>query len=111
MANAETRLGKHGFVTYRRGEGDEFIVPYNPWMLLDFECHMNVECAASSNCIAYLCVAARVRLCLLLLCITTPARPSAQLQVHLQGRGSRAVRGAEEGRRGEARRDKGVPNR
>lgn len=54
MPNAETNIGPNGFITYRRGEGDEFIVPYNPWMLLYFECHMNVECAASSNCIAYL---------------------------------------------------------
>ena len=47
-------MGDDGFVVYQRGEGDEFIVPYNPWLSLEFESHINVEYAASHNCIAYL---------------------------------------------------------
>ena len=47
-------MGDDGFVVYQRGEGDEFIVPYNPWLTLEFESHINVEYAASHNCIAYL---------------------------------------------------------
>ena len=39
---------------YQRGEGDEFIVPYNPRLTLQFESHINVEFAAPHNCIAYL---------------------------------------------------------
>ena len=49
-----THMGDDGFVVYQRGEGDEFIVPYNPWLSLEFESHINVEYAASHNCIAYL---------------------------------------------------------
>lgn len=49
-----THMGDDGFVVYQRGEGDEFIVPYNPWLTLQFESHINVEYAASHNCIAYL---------------------------------------------------------
>ena len=49
-----THMGDDGFVVYQRGEGDEFIVPYNPWLTLEFESHINVEYAASHNCIAYL---------------------------------------------------------
>ena len=34
--------------------GDEFIVPYNPWILLWTKTHVNVEIAATVNVIAYL---------------------------------------------------------
>ena len=51
---AFTHMGGDGFVVYQRGEGDEFMVPYNPWLTFEFESHINVEYAASHNCIAYL---------------------------------------------------------
>ena len=47
-------MGENGFVVYKRAAGDEFIVPYNPWLTLEFEAHVNVEYAATQNCIAYL---------------------------------------------------------
>lgn len=54
QANAHTHMGENGFVVYKRASGDEFIVPYNPWLTLEFEAHVNVEYAATQNCIAYL---------------------------------------------------------
>ena len=53
-ATAYTHMGENGFVVYKRAAGDEFIVPYNPWLTLEFEAHVNVEYAATQNCIAYL---------------------------------------------------------
>ena len=54
QANAYTHMGENGFVVYKRAAGDEFIVPYNPWLTLEFDAHVNVEYAATKNCIAYL---------------------------------------------------------
>jgi hypothetical protein len=33
-AGDKRKAGDGGFVVYQRGEGDEFIVPYNPWLTL-----------------------------------------------------------------------------
>jgi len=53
-AQAATVIAEDGFPRYRRNPGDEFIVPYNPWFVFKFDAHINVEYAASSNCITYL---------------------------------------------------------
>lgn len=44
----------HGTTATWTEGGDEFIVPYNPWMLLWSKTHVNVEIAATVNVIAYL---------------------------------------------------------
>ena len=49
-----TIIGEDGYARLRRHEGDEYIVPYNPWFLVYFGAHINVEFAASSHCITYL---------------------------------------------------------
>ena len=52
--NPTTHIGEDGYARLKRHEGDEYIVPYNPWFLMEFESHINVEFAASSHCITYL---------------------------------------------------------
>lgn len=47
--NPYTRLGERGFVVYKRDEGDELVVPYNPWLVFEFGGHTNVEWAATSR--------------------------------------------------------------
>ena len=71
-----TCIGPGGFINYKRRSlkdyrdnptrdlhgttatwtqgGDEFIVPYNPWVLLWTKTHVNIEIAATVNVIAYL---------------------------------------------------------
>ncbi len=59
-----TRRVENGFIELKRrvgGQirpgwtaGDEFIVPYNPWMLFKYRTHINVEIAAKVSVIAYL---------------------------------------------------------
>jgi hypothetical protein len=44
-----------GYMQYKRlTEDDGWVVPYNPRILLDFECHCNVEIAGTVNVILYL---------------------------------------------------------
>ena len=54
QANAHTHMGENGSVVYKRAAGDEFIVPYNPWLTLEFDAHVNAEYAATKNCKAHL---------------------------------------------------------
>lgn len=39
---------------FKREIGDEYVVPYNPWILMQFNCHCNVQVCASRACIGYL---------------------------------------------------------
>lgn len=39
----ETTQDDGGFPVYRRAAGDEYVVSYNPIMLLKYDCHINVE--------------------------------------------------------------------
>lgn len=54
-ANGETYINDAGYPQYRRRhECDQNVVPYNRQMLQDFDCHINVELAASVTLIMYL---------------------------------------------------------
>eukprot|EP00961_Rhodomonas_salina_P200674 2707220-Rhodomonas_salina.1 len=39
---------------FKRLEGDEMVVPYNPWVLMQLNCHCNVHVCCSCACIGYL---------------------------------------------------------
>ena len=53
--NGETYLDEAGYPHYkRRHEEDRNVVPYNPQMLKQFDCHINVELASSVTLIMYL---------------------------------------------------------
>lgn len=86
-------VGENGFVFYQRDDGDEFIVPYNPWMLLDIRVHVNVEFAASSECITYLYKylfkVPRVLACLSFCASRTPAHSAYRAARAQASRGDR----------------------
>jgi hypothetical protein len=41
-------------LNYRRGPNDRMVVPYNPWLLLYFRSHINVQVSSTTNVIYYL---------------------------------------------------------
>ena len=44
-----------GILKFKRlQEEDRLVVPYNPWMLMLFDCHVNVQVCCSRSCIGYL---------------------------------------------------------
>ena len=43
-----------GILLLRRRESDQFVVPYNPWILMMFNAHCNVQVCCSKACIGYL---------------------------------------------------------
>lgn len=50
-----TYIDDRGYCAYkRRTSEDRYVVPYNPKLLLMFQCHVNVELAHTVNIIAYL---------------------------------------------------------
>lgn len=52
---AFTHMTEEGYMAYRRGAADIMVVPYNPWILLYFTSHINVELVCSpTNVILYL---------------------------------------------------------
>ena len=53
--NRETYIDDAGYAHYRRRHpADSNVVPYNPQILLEFDCHVNVELASSVTLIMYL---------------------------------------------------------
>ena len=53
--NAETYTNEAGYPVYRRrSECDNRVVPYNPAMIDEFDCHINIELASSVILIMYL---------------------------------------------------------
>ncbi|CEL93983.1 unnamed protein product, partial [Vitrella brassicaformis CCMP3155] len=53
--SAETQFDARGHCIYRRRqEEDRWVAPYCPQLLAEFNCHLYVDCAASTNVIAYL---------------------------------------------------------
>ncbi|CAG8806897.1 19991_t:CDS:1, partial [Gigaspora margarita] len=51
----ETYIDKKGYVQYRhRTQNDAWVVPYNPILLLNLECHINFEIAFTVNLFMYL---------------------------------------------------------
>ena len=50
----QSSLGERGRWLLRRQPGEERIVGYNPQLLLEFDCHFNVDIASSSRCVFYL---------------------------------------------------------
>ncbi|XP_016206045.1 uncharacterized protein LOC107646372 [Arachis ipaensis] len=64
---AETRRGDDSYPQYRRRfdtsvpinqnvtVDNRWVVPYNPWLLLKYDCHINVEICSSIKSIKYLC--------------------------------------------------------
>jgi hypothetical protein len=50
-----TFVDEKGFCVYKRTHiDDSWVVPYNPRLLLDFNCHLNVEISGTVNVITYL---------------------------------------------------------
>ena len=50
-----TFVDEKGFCVYKRTHiKDSWVVPYNPRLLLDFDCHFNVEISGTVNVITYL---------------------------------------------------------
>jgi hypothetical protein len=43
-----------GILLLRRRASDQFVVPYNPWILMMFNAHCNVQVCCSKACIGYL---------------------------------------------------------
>lgn len=51
---SETVMGEDGFWLFERNENESLVVPYNPEMLLRYDCHINTLIAAGSRCVMYL---------------------------------------------------------
>ena len=50
-----THWTEDGYINYRRGPADIMVVPYNPWIMLHFTSHINVEFVCSAtNVVLYL---------------------------------------------------------
>ena len=43
-----------GKLNYKRGRNDRMVVPYNPWLLLYFRSHINVQISSTTNVVYYL---------------------------------------------------------
>lgn len=48
-------------LNYKRGANDRMVVPYNPWLLLYFRSHINVQVSSTTNVIYYLFSASLMR--------------------------------------------------
>ncbi|XP_028110293.1 uncharacterized protein LOC114308820 [Camellia sinensis] len=63
-----TTLRNDSYPVYRRREGESaplesnpsilvdnsWVIPYNPWLLLEYDCHINLEICSSVTCVKYL---------------------------------------------------------
>ena len=49
----ESRMDARGYPVYRRGESDVRVVPHNEKLLVEFNCHINVEWTFNSKHLAY----------------------------------------------------------
>jgi hypothetical protein len=49
-----TQMGEQGHIDYRRTSDDIMVVPYNPWIVLYFQGHINVEVVATALVVCYL---------------------------------------------------------
>ena len=54
QASPTAGVDRKGYSIYRRTETDTLIVPHIPLLLLEMQCHVNVEYTLFSGCIAYL---------------------------------------------------------
>ena len=48
------RRGQHRAELYRHTVNDSWVVPYNPHLLMKFNCHMNVEVCTTVKCVKYI---------------------------------------------------------
>ena len=48
------RQGLYHIIKGDRTIGDQWVVPYNPYLLMTYQCHCNVECASHIRCFKYI---------------------------------------------------------
>ena len=50
----ETHIDERGYTVYQRDVGDEYVIPYNAFLLDTYECHINVLVCVGAHVVKYL---------------------------------------------------------